>query len=239
MAKPTPFQFKTLLVLGRMSNLPTVWSNLMLGWLMGQTEPSFEVLAWLCLGGSLIYTGGMYLNDAFDVRFDRSFRPERPIPSGAISLGWVRFLGWFQLVAGSVILSVGSQVGLGWILALNASVIAYNAFHKRMVFSPVMMAACRFFLLMGCLQCRERSSMERGCLVAELCPWFVYCGFDLCGQAGVHRRGYCLVALSFSLFSYSHGRFHAPIQPLADSLPSRDGLLTLEPVVSPAHFLGK
>ena len=41
----------------------------------------------------------MYLNDAFDVRFDRSFRPERPIPSGAISLGWVRFLGWFQLVA--------------------------------------------------------------------------------------------------------------------------------------------
>ena len=49
----------------------------MLGWLMGQTEPSFEVLAWLCLGGSLIYTGGMYLNDAFDVRFDRSFRPER------------------------------------------------------------------------------------------------------------------------------------------------------------------
>jgi len=183
MAKPTPFQFKTLLVLGRMSNLPTVWSNLMLGWLMGQTEPSFEVLAWLCLGGSLIYTGGMYLNDAFDVRFDRSFRPERPIPSGAISLGWVRFLGWFQLIAGSVILSVGSQVGLGWILALNASVIAYNAFHKRMVFSPVMMAACRFFLLMAAYSA-ESGQAWRG---AALWPSFAL-GSYIVGLTYVAKR---------------------------------------------------
>ncbi|MGA0407869.1 MAG: UbiA family prenyltransferase, partial [Limisphaerales bacterium] len=96
-----PSKLKTLLILGRISNLPTVWSNLILGWLMGHAEPSWPILGWLCLGGSLAYVGGMYLNDAMDVSFDRSFRPERPIPAGAISLLAVHCLGWGQLLLGA------------------------------------------------------------------------------------------------------------------------------------------
>jgi len=33
---------------------------------------------------SLLYIGGMFLNDAFDATFDRQYRTERPIPSGAV-----------------------------------------------------------------------------------------------------------------------------------------------------------
>src|SRR5687768_18320093 len=79
---------RTLLVLGRASNLPTVWSNCLAGWILGG-EGQWSGLMLLMLGGTFLYLGGMYLNDAFDSEFDRQHRPERPIPSGAISLGEV------------------------------------------------------------------------------------------------------------------------------------------------------
>ena len=76
-------QFRTLVIVGRMSNLPTVWSNCLAGWWLGGHENSANLP--LCfLGVSALYLGGMFLNDAFDADFDRQHRPERSIPSGAI-----------------------------------------------------------------------------------------------------------------------------------------------------------
>src|SRR5437868_13702822 len=77
---------RTLLVLGRASNLPTVWSNCLAGWLISGGG-SLSSLILLSVGASCLYIGGMYLNDAFDVEFDTLNRKERPIPSGAISVG--------------------------------------------------------------------------------------------------------------------------------------------------------
>ena len=69
---------RTLLVLARISNVPTVWSNCFAASLLaGGTSGSR--LALLCLGATLLYTGGMFLNDAVDQVFDRQYRPERPI----------------------------------------------------------------------------------------------------------------------------------------------------------------
>src|SRR5579872_5947815 len=93
-----PSRFRTFLILGRVSNLPTVWSNCLAGWLLNGGG-SWRRFALLCLGISCLYVGGMFLNDAFDSEFDAQHRPERPIPSGAISVGKV--WGW----------------GLGWLLA--------------------------------------------------------------------------------------------------------------------------
>ena len=146
-ASPLP-SVRTLLVLGRASNLPTVWSNCLAGWLLGGGS-SWPVLALVCLGGSLLYVGGMCLNDAFDASFDRQFRRERPIPSGAISEELVWKLGGGMLGAGWLLLAV-----LGWDTALLATLLAvavlvYDAAHKAVAFSPVLMAACRFFLLLA------------------------------------------------------------------------------------------
>src|SRR5688572_28143471 len=101
---------RSLLVLGRVSNLPTIWSNCLAGWALAGGAPLTgdvrEMIdeplrfAILCLGASLLYVGGMYLNDAFDVEFDLQHRRERPIPSGAIGVRAVWTLGLVWLVAG-------------------------------------------------------------------------------------------------------------------------------------------
>src|SRR5437870_4696749 len=68
---------RALLILGRVSNLPTVWSNCLSGWWLGGGRHA-EKLPFLFLGAALLYVGGMFLNDAFDAVFDRQYRPERP-----------------------------------------------------------------------------------------------------------------------------------------------------------------
>lgn len=138
---------RTLLVLGRVSNLPTVWTNCLAGWLLGGGG-EWERLAWLCLGATLVYVGGMFLNDAFDADFDTQHRRERPIPSGAIS----REATWLW----SAVLLAGGTGMLGWLgrepailaLQLLVCVVLYDAFHKSLDWSPVLMASCRFFLLL-------------------------------------------------------------------------------------------
>lgn len=140
-----PSYLRTFLILGRTSNLPTVWSNCFAGWLLGGGG-EFPRLIWLCLGATFLYLGGMFLNDAFDANFDRQHRRQRPIPSGAISERTV----W---VCGFILLSVGSGT-LVWMgtttailtLLLVISIILYDAIHKAIAISPILMAGCRFFL---------------------------------------------------------------------------------------------
>ena len=75
--------------LGRVSNLPTVWSNV-LATLALSGALSFSPRTFALWGVfSLYYVGGMYLNDAFDRRIDAVMRPDRPIPSGQVSAGVV------------------------------------------------------------------------------------------------------------------------------------------------------
>jgi 4-hydroxybenzoate polyprenyltransferase len=143
-AERTPY-WRTLLVLGRTSNLPTVWSNCLAGWLLGGGG-SFWIFLPLCLGATCLYVGGMFLNDAFDVEFDREYRKERPIPSGAISLDEVWRWGFGWLGAGAVILILlGEPTGV-LAVVLTTCIVLYDAVHKLIGFSPALMAACRFFL---------------------------------------------------------------------------------------------
>jgi hypothetical protein len=138
-------QLRTLVVLGRVSNLPTVWSNCLAGWWLGGGE-NFANLPWLFFGVSALYLGGMYLNDAFDVDFDRQHRPERPIPSGAISLPvvWGWGLAWLGLGALSLIV-IGKTTG-ALALVLILCIIIYDATHKVITASPWLMGACRFWI---------------------------------------------------------------------------------------------
>ncbi len=91
-------KLRTFLVLGRISNIPTVWSNCLAGWWLAGGGPSGNVasLFRVLISVSFLYVGGMYLNDAFDSEFDRSKRPERPIPSGLITarIVWACGFGW-------------------------------------------------------------------------------------------------------------------------------------------------
>lgn len=145
---PARPQFRTLMVLGRISNLPTVWTNSLCGWLLGGGG-SEVTLVLLMLGTSLVYVGGMYLNDAFDATFDRQYRRERPIPSQLISETLVWEIGGALLSGGGLMLAF-----LGWdtavfSLLLVLAVLVYDAVHKALAFSPVIMAVCRFLLFLA------------------------------------------------------------------------------------------
>lgn len=137
--------FRIALILGRVSNLPTVWSNCLAGWLLGGGG-NFAKLPFLFLGVTLLYLGGMFLNDAFDAEFDRQHRKERPIPSGAISsqLVWRGGLGML-LFGNALLFTAGITPGiLGAVLALN--ILLYDAIHKAFTFSPIIMGGCRLLV---------------------------------------------------------------------------------------------
>lgn len=136
---------RTLLVLGRVSNLPTVWSNCLAGWWLAGGG-NFKALPLLLAGTSFLYIGGMFLNDAFDVDFDRQRRAERPIPSGQISLAAVWKFGSLWLVLGILLLfCTGLTEGLlGIVLAIF--ILIYDAAHKFITASPWLMGACRFWV---------------------------------------------------------------------------------------------
>ena len=141
----TSLQFRTLLVLGRMSNLPTVWSNCLAGWLLGGGG-NYWKLPFLLAGMSLLYTGGMFLNDAFDEEFDRRRRAERPIPSGKIPPALVWRYGFAQLGAGIFLLLFCGVVAAAGALFLALFILLYNFTHKFFTASPWLMGACRFWV---------------------------------------------------------------------------------------------
>ena len=136
---------RTLLILGRVSNLPTVWSNCLAGWWLAGGG-NFKALPLLLAGTSFLYIGGMFLNDAFDVGFDRQRRAERPIPSGQISLAAVWKFGSLWLALGILLLFfTGLTEGLlGIVLAIF--ILTYDAAHKFITASPWLMGACRFWV---------------------------------------------------------------------------------------------
>ena len=138
------------LLLGRVSNLPTVWTNTLAGATLAGAAVAPGRVILLAAAFSLLYTGGMYLNDAFDREVDARERPERPIPSGRVRAGSVFAIGFGLLGMG--ILTVAAAAlglpggGLGAVAsgALLAGVItAYDAWHKANPLSPVVMGLCR------------------------------------------------------------------------------------------------
>lgn len=136
---------RTLVILGRVSNLPTVWSNCLAGWWLGGGE-NYQNLPWLFFGVTALYLGGMFLNDAFDVDFDRQHRPERPIPSGVISVPVVWAWGMAWLVLGAVSLIILGKITGVLALILLVCILLYDATHKAITASPLLMGMCRFWI---------------------------------------------------------------------------------------------
>jgi hypothetical protein len=135
--------------LGRVSNLPTVWSNALAGSILSGAEPSYGFSAALAGALSLYYVGGMYLNDAFDHRSDQQSRPERPIPAGLVSATAVFALG-FGMLASAVLLtwwlaasSPRPERALLSGMVLAALIVLYDAYHKQNPLSPLVMGLCR------------------------------------------------------------------------------------------------
>jgi 4-hydroxybenzoate polyprenyltransferase len=151
-----PSTFATYLQLMRLPNVFTAMADVTMGFLFVQwggeqwrpVPGDFAILATLIAASSLLYIAGMVLNDVFDVEIDRLERPERPIPSGRISLDAARRFGWRLLILG-VAVGTGAMfftgsLRSGVVAALLATVVLlYDAWLKRTPLGPVAMGACR------------------------------------------------------------------------------------------------
>jgi heme O synthase-like polyprenyltransferase len=142
---------RVALTLGRVSNLPTVWTNTLCGAVLAGAALGDPRVSWLLLALSLCYTAGMFLNDAFDREFDAQHRPERPIPAGEVRAATV-FGAGFAMLAVAVALLAWAGYGFvgstGWApalagLMLAATIVFYDWHHKNNVLSPVVMGLCR------------------------------------------------------------------------------------------------
>jgi 4-hydroxybenzoate polyprenyltransferase len=122
------------------SNLPTVWTNVLAGAALAGVPLRTGRVAVTMLAMSLLYVAGMFLNDAFDRRFDARERPDRPIPAGAIAPLEVFAVGYGLLGAG---IGLVAATALWPALALAAAIVAYDAWHKTNPLSPALMALCR------------------------------------------------------------------------------------------------
>lgn len=146
-------KLRTALRLGRVSNLPTVWTNTLAGAVLAGAGGFGAEFGVMLLAFSLFYTGGMFLNDAFDAAFDAAQRPERPIPSGEISGREVFGYGYGMMAAGIALLAwIGVAPALAG-LTLAAAITYYDWNHKGNLFSPVVMGLCRTLVYVGAGLC--------------------------------------------------------------------------------------
>ncbi|MBB6431286.1 UbiA family prenyltransferase [Algisphaera agarilytica] len=157
---------KAWLNLGRISNLPTVWSNVVHGLSVGMFVALLEPLrqeypgqvppiGWgdlgrlldqaflLLVGMSLLYTAGMVLNDACDVAIDKEDRPNRPIPSGRVTQREAFIGGVVMLALGWACTLVYPQAVSVWAGVLVAAILGYNLLHRWRWAGLVLMPVCR------------------------------------------------------------------------------------------------
>lgn len=137
----------------RLLRLPTVFTalaDIFLGFLLTHPTlindegpnplPSFLLL---CAASAGLYLSGMVFNDYFDRQIDAQERPNRPIPSGAISptvaLWWAVGLMLVGLVAAGCV----GMPSLVVAVALCVLVLGYDGGLKNTPLGPLVMGSCR------------------------------------------------------------------------------------------------
>jgi heme O synthase-like polyprenyltransferase len=140
---------QTLLRLGRVSNLPTVWTNVIAGATIANTAATVADIATVGLAMTAFYVGGMYLNDFFDREIDARERPGRPIHAGDIGAATVSAIGFALLAAGIASLVPFGPFTASWGLALAVAIVLYDVWHKGNRFAPVIMGLCRALVYLG------------------------------------------------------------------------------------------
>ncbi|MBW3597277.1 MAG: UbiA family prenyltransferase [Planctomycetes bacterium] len=158
-SKPSS-QWLAYLQLFRAPNVFTAAADVSMGRLFvaGTLAPPGPFLL-LLAASCLLYTAGMVLNDVYDVEIDRKERPQRPLPSGRISVRTAKTLGYGMLLLG---IAAGWAAGFAagdaaipWrsgavATLLAACVVCYDAGAKRTPLGPLVMGGCRFLnVLLG------------------------------------------------------------------------------------------
>jgi UbiA prenyltransferase family len=187
-SKPMLPAWSTLLRLGRISNLPTVWTNVIAGSVIaGGASP--DQLALIASAMTAFYVGGMYLNDFFDRVVDALERPGRPIATGEITAGVVSLIGFGLLAAGVVLMIPLGPPAAACGAVLAATIVLYDVWHKGNALSPIVMGLCRAMVYAdACVA--VTGSLSRAALIGAVALAFHVAGITYAAkQEGLNRIG--------------------------------------------------
>lgn len=142
-ARTQPSAFRSHLALARVSNTPTVVSNVLAGSVLAHPLGLDWLTIGLCVSIALFYTAGMYLNDILDLEIDRQQRPDRPIPSGAVTLklAWTITIAFFAIGL-ALLVPAGLPAFIAGV-GLIACIAVYDYWHKGNPIGPLFMGGTR------------------------------------------------------------------------------------------------
>lgn len=147
-ARKTPYWVSWFQLL-RFPAVFTALSDVFCGYLLSRTTTTVEFdFAILLSATACFYLAGMVLNDVFDVATDREERPERPLPSGAITVPTAALVGTLLLILGlglcGLLLAFGAPVRTLIVGSLlTSAILLYDGLLKGTLLGPVAMGSCR------------------------------------------------------------------------------------------------
>lgn len=141
-------RLKSVLALCRVSNLPTVWMNVITASILTHSvldQPvNWVATTIIAIAISTFYCGGMSLNDVCDYHWDKEHQPYRPIVQAKINLTDAKIITGVLFAVGFGLLALAPSInGLIYSLILFAVICGYNWFHKKHTGSVLLMAGAR------------------------------------------------------------------------------------------------
>jgi len=149
MAPRTPPAALAALAIGRLlrlSLLPSALADVAVGIVLGSRgEWPRGAAPWLAMGASLgVYHGALALNDWADRASDARTRPDRPIPSGAVSEGAALSLALGLVAAGvASAFAVALPAGL-WMGGVALAAVFYDLAGRGPWIGPALLGLCRY-----------------------------------------------------------------------------------------------
>lgn len=137
----------------RPANIVTAWADILVGSSIVGFVTSTAIpdaiadvipLVWLLFATTGLYGGGVVFNDVFDADLDCIERPERPIPSGRVSLNSGILLGTSLLLLGILAAAQVSLISAQVACGVAIAALVYDAIGKHHpLFGPLNMGMCR------------------------------------------------------------------------------------------------
>ncbi len=147
--------------LARPANLPTAAADILAGvaiscFFSGIASIDYFLvdtgtIALLVFASVFLYAGGVVLNDVFDAKLDAVERPERPIPSGVVSIKQAATFGAVLMLLGYALAVLVSDISGYIAIILAVTIYVYDGIAKSHSFlGPLVMGLCRGLnLLLG------------------------------------------------------------------------------------------
>ena len=157
MSAKSGMRFYNFLALVRPANVLTAISDILAGIALagvfsfnGTTLPVIDIVL-LMVATACLYGGGIVFNDVFDLETDKVERPERLLPSGAISRNGATYFGVALFSIGFVASGAVSRLSLYLSLGIILAALLYDKYFKHhAALGPVTMGICRGLnLLLG------------------------------------------------------------------------------------------